>query len=48
MEKTCSEFGRLRSLQFLEDRATGKSKGVVVVEFEESEAAAKCKQQLHE
>jgi cleavage and polyadenylation specificity factor subunit 6/7 len=45
VERVAAEYGRLREPVFmLEDRASGKSKGVAVVRFVEPEAAARCKE----
>ncbi|KXZ43565.1 hypothetical protein GPECTOR_87g428 [Gonium pectorale] len=47
VEALCGAFGPLSGLQFVEDRATGRSRGAVLVEFVDTEAAARCKEQLH-
>ncbi|GIL76654.1 hypothetical protein Vretimale_8836 [Volvox reticuliferus] len=46
VESVCSSFGAVNGLQFVEDRATGRSRGAVLVEFADPEAAARCKEQL--
>ena len=48
VEAAAGEFGRLGGggVQFLEERGCGRSKGAALVEFEEPEAAAACKEQL--
>jgi hypothetical protein len=40
VEALCSRFGRVADVRFKEDRATGRSLGVVEVVFAEPEAAA--------
>eukprot|EP00775_Hariotina_reticulata_P007663 gene7663-7866_t len=46
VEAAVAEYGIVSSVRFLEDRATGKSKGVAVVEFADTEAAQKCKSEF--
>lgn len=47
LEAAVSEFGPVSSCRFLEERATGKSKGVAVVEFVDTESAKKCKAEFN-
>lgn len=47
LEGILAEFGRVKSLTFFADKATGKSKGCCAVEFTTSDAAAACKEKLH-
>ncbi len=47
LEGVLAEFGRVKSLTFFADRATGKSKGCCAVEFATADAAARCKDELH-
>ena len=47
VEEVAKAFGEVQQLRFLEDRATGKSRGVAVVEFLEPTAAVKCKEKLN-
>eukprot|EP00878_Enallax_costatus_P031003 GHUV01033829.1.p1 GENE.GHUV01033829.1~~GHUV01033829.1.p1 ORF type:complete len:106 (+),score=27.93 GHUV01033829.1:420-737(+) len=47
LEAAVSEFGPVNSCRFLEERATGKSKGVAVVEFADAESAKKCKAEFN-
>lgn len=47
LEAVLAEFGRVKSLTFFADRATGKSKGCCAVEFATADAAAQCKDNLH-
>lgn len=46
VEAAAAEYGQLISCRFLEDRASGKSKGVAVLEFAEHDAARRCKEEL--
>eukprot|EP00879_Flechtneria_rotunda_P016749 GHRR01017531.1.p2 GENE.GHRR01017531.1~~GHRR01017531.1.p2 ORF type:complete len:266 (+),score=91.03 GHRR01017531.1:164-961(+) len=46
VEAAVTEYGTVVSCRFLEDRATGKSKGVAVIEFSDSDAARKCKSEF--
>jgi len=47
LEAVLAEFGRVKSLTFFADRATGKSKGCCAVEFATADAAVQCKDNLH-
>ena len=47
LETVLGEFGRVKSLTFFADRATGKSKGCCAVEFATADAAVRCKDELH-
>lgn len=47
LETILSEFGRVKSLTFFADKATGKSKGCCAVEFATADAAMGCKEKLH-
>lgn len=47
VEATCSQYGKVVSLRFIEERFNGKSKGVCLVEFDNPDSAAKCKELLH-
>jgi len=47
LEAILGEFGRVKSLTFFADKATGKSKGCCAVEFATADAAAQCKENLH-
>jgi cleavage and polyadenylation specificity factor subunit 6/7 len=47
VEAAAAAFGPLVGCRFLEERASGKSKGTAVVEFVEPEAAKRCKAELH-
>jgi RNA recognition motif-containing protein len=47
LEAAVAAYGPVVSLRFLEDRASGKSKGAAVVEYAEAEAAKRCKAELH-
>lgn len=42
LEGLCAAFGHVLSIRFLDDKACGKSRGMAIVEFAESEAAAAC------
>jgi len=47
LEQILAEFGRVKSLTFFTDKASGKSKGCCAVEFATADAAASCKEKLH-
>jgi len=47
LEVVLAEYGRVKSLTFFADKATGKSKGCCAVEFATADAAAACKEKLH-
>jgi hypothetical protein len=47
LEQILAEFGRVKSLTFFTDKASGKSKGCCAVEFATADAAAACKERLH-
>jgi len=47
VEAAAGAFGPLVSARFLEERASGRSRGVAVVEFADAESAKRCKAELH-
>jgi hypothetical protein len=47
LEGLVRTYGPVTNCRFLEERATGKSKGAAVVEFADAEAAKRCKAELH-
>ncbi|GMH38251.1 hypothetical protein BSKO_06135 [Bryopsis sp. KO-2023] len=46
VERFCSGYGQVASVQFLAERSNGKSKGVALVEFADQQAAMLCKEGL--
>ena len=46
VERLCSTYGPVVNISFLAERSNGKSKGVALVEFSESQAAVRCKEGL--
>lgn len=47
VERLCSTYGHVVNMNFLAERSNGKSKGVVLVEFADNQAAVRCKEGLH-
>jgi len=46
VERLCSTYGDVVNINFLAERSNGKSKGVALLEFSDSQAAARCKEGL--
>lgn len=46
IEELCSKYGVPQKIRFFEDKASGKSKGYVLVTFDSAKAAYTCKQEL--
>eukprot|EP00210_Caulerpa_lentillifera_P004199 g4005.t1 len=46
VERLCSAYGPVVNIHFLAERSNGKSKGVALVEFTDSQAALRCKEGL--
>ncbi|KAJ7546905.1 hypothetical protein O6H91_08G059900 [Diphasiastrum complanatum] len=46
LEAALSEYGRVKSIKFYEERASGKSKGYCLVEFCDAAAAHLCKEKM--
>lgn len=46
IEQLCSKYGVPQKIRFFEDKASGKSKGYVLVTFDSVKAAYTCKQEL--
>lgn len=46
VERLCTGYGQVATVQFLAERSNGKSKGVALVEFTDPQAATLCKEGL--
>jgi len=46
VEDVASEFGKIKSVKFFENKANGKSKGYAFVEFLDPAAARTCKEKI--
>ena len=42
LEGLCSEFGRVGSIRFIEDKACGKSRGMAIIDYLDGNAATRC------
>lgn len=46
LEDRFGEFGKIKGIRFLEEKVSGKSKGVAFIEFSSSQSAALAKEKL--
>lgn len=42
LEQLCAAYGHVLTIRFIDDKACGKSRGMAIVEFAESDAAGQC------